>query len=182
MAKPITLSNGISFNSQTEAIEYFKKVLNSETEIARNHPEFSNILALYTRHPEFEWKSVSEDNVERFSIRSSGQFNTKCFHAIHYSSSEDADWSYVTAIKSKAKSNFQCFTDAARSLLESSEYKFRDPNFTFKCRAFIEEQGFSQDSFPNEWVSKPAKLQYRSTLSSVISSRFVDWYLKYDNK
>ncbi|KPH95155.1 hypothetical protein AMS58_07295 [Pseudoalteromonas porphyrae] len=181
MAKPIQLQSGISFQTQSQAIEYFKKILNTETVISRSHPEFANVLALYLRHHEFTLKSGSEDNINMFCIKNTGQFNTKCFHAIHFDDSTDADWSYKSAITAKEKTNFQCFTDAARSLLESSEYKFRDKDFTYKCEKFIEGCDYKVDNFPSSWISKPDKLQYRSSLTKAISGRFIDWYEKYEN-
>ncbi|RMZ61524.1 DUF3223 domain-containing protein, partial [Vibrio anguillarum] len=60
MAKPVELANGTSFKTQTEAKKYFKSILNSsrpEKTFTPSEDEFSNILALYKRHPEFHWKT-----------------------------------------------------------------------------------------------------------------------------
>ncbi|HIF9173768.1 TPA: DUF3223 domain-containing protein [Photobacterium damselae] len=182
MAKPVELVNGTSFKTQSEAKKYFKSILNSsefEKTITPNDDEFSNILALYKRHPEFHWKTKDAIQIKEFVIKDSGQFNTKCFHAVHHDGSL-ADWSYITAINCHSKSQFQCFMDGARSLLESRSYNFRDADFKTKCISFIEYQGFTKDAFPSNWVSTPDKLQYRSSLTQDISKDFVNWYEKND--
>ncbi|GAB1111126.1 MAG: hypothetical protein SwBeaMacB_17620 [Shewanella algae] len=178
MAKKIELGNGTSFKSQKEATLYFQNILHSDTcevLIPREHPSFSDVLSLYKRHPEFFDKSTSEERIKEFLIKNSGQYHTRCFHSVHYDGSI-SDWSYKTAITGTPKSLFQSFTDAARSLLESSEYKFRDACFSKKCRLFIESKGYSIESFPKEWISKPAQLQYRAELTDFISVEFICWY------
>ncbi|MCO7051414.1 DCL family protein, partial [Proteus terrae] len=112
-------------------------------------------------------------------IKNSGQFNTRCFHVIHHDGSI-ADWSYLLALSVQLKSSFECFVDGAKALLESSSYRFRDENFKNKCADFIISQGFTVDTFPSEWISKPGKLQYRSSLTSCISTNFINWYKKHD--
>jgi len=180
MAKPVVLANGTSFKTQSEAKKYFKHILNSSPfgkTFAPHDEEFSNILALYKRHPEFHWKTEDESQIKEFTIKSSGQFNTRCFHVVHHDGSL-ADWSYKTAISSQLKSQFQCFMDGARFLLESRSYSFRDADFKTKCISFIESRGFDSDSFPSNWISRPEKLQYRSSLTADISKDFVTWYEK----
>lgn len=180
MAKPVKLDNGTSFKTQTEAKKYFKSILNSsspEKTFTPSDDEFSNILALYKRHPEFYWKTKDASQIREFVIRNSGQFHTKCFHVVHHDGSL-ADWSYTTAISSQPKNQFQCFMDGARSLLESSSYSFRDADFKTKCVNFIESKGFTTDTFPSNWISTPDKLQYRSNLTDDISGDFVNWYEK----
>ncbi|WP_017216135.1 DUF3223 domain-containing protein [Pseudoalteromonas sp. NJ631] len=180
MAKPVVLANGTMFKTQTEAKAYFSTILNSSCSGKRftpNDEEFSNILALYQRHPEFDWKTRDISDIKEFTIKNSGEFNTKCFHVVHFDGSI-ADWSYVSAISSRAKSQFQCFIDGARSLLESSSYSFRDADFKDKCTIFIESQGFTTDNFPSSWISAPERLQYRSSLTNDIASQFVIWYEK----
>lgn len=180
MAKPVDLANGTSFKTQAEAKEYFKSILNSSSldkTFTPHDEEFSNILALYKRHPEFHWKSKEESQIKAFAIKNSGQFHTRCFHAVHHDGSI-ADWSYKTAISSQLKTQFQCFMDGARALLESSSYNFRDADFKTKCTSFIESRGFTTDTFPASWVSTPDKLQYRSSLTDEVSKDFVNWYEK----
>jgi len=182
MAKPFELSNGTSFKTQSEAKKYFKSILDSspyEKTFTPHDKEYSNILALYQRHPEFHLKTKNLSQIKEFKIKNSGQFNTKCFHTVHHDGSL-ADWSYPTAISSKPKTKFQCFMDGARALLESSSYSFRDTDFKAKCISFIESQGFTTDTFPSNWISKPEKLQYRSSLTDEISKDFVIWYEKND--
>lgn len=180
MAKPVELANGTSFKTQTEAKKYFKSILNSsrpEKTFTPSEDEFSNILALYKRHPEFHWKTKDASQIKEFVIKSSGQFHTKCFHVVHHDGSL-SDWSYITAISSQPKSQFQCFIDGARFLLESSSYSFRDADFKAKCVSFIESKGFTTDTFPSSWISTPDKLQYRSNLTDDVSRDFVNWYEK----
>ncbi|MEZ8391560.1 MULTISPECIES: DUF3223 domain-containing protein [Vibrio] len=180
MAKPVDLENGTCFKTQSQAIAYFKGILNSEkkqeTRYSNAHPLFSDLLALYRRHPEFSMKSGGLE-VQEFIAKNSGQYNTRCFHALHIDGSE-ADWSYKAAVNSQGKSRFQCFTDAARYLLESSSSNFRDSNFSLNCKKFLEFRCVTQDSIPDDWVSSPEKLQYRSTLSNHISKDFIQWYEK----
>lgn len=178
MAKPVELANGTSFKTQSEAKKYFKSILNSSSldkTFTLNDKEFSSILALYKRHPEFHWKTRDVSQIKEFTIKNSGQFHTKCFHVVHHDGSL-ADWSYITAISSQLKTQFQCFMDGARLLLESSSYNFRDADFKAKCISFIESQGFNIDTFPSNWISTPDKLQYRSSLTNDISRDFVNWY------
>lgn len=180
MAKPVELVNGTSFKTQSEAKTYFKSILNSsplDKAFAPHDEEFSNILALYKRHPEFHWKTKDVSQIKEFIIKNSGQFHTRCFHVVHHDGSL-ADWSYQTAISSQLKSQFQCFMDGARSLLESRSYSFRDEGFKTKCISFIESRGFAIDTFPSNWISRPGKLQYRSSLTDDISKDFVNWYEK----
>lgn len=181
MAKSVELANGTSFKTQSEAKKYFQSILNSSSPdktFTPNDIEFSNILALYKRHPEFHWRTKDTSLIKEFIIKNSGQFHTKCFHVVHQDGSL-ADWSYITAISSQLKSQFQCFMDAARALLESSSYRFRDADFKAKCVSFIESQGFTTDTFPSNWISTPDKLQYRSSLSIDISEDFISWYEKH---
>lgn len=181
MAKSVELANGTSFKTQSEAKKYFQSILNSSSPdktFTPNDIEFSNILALYKQHPEFHLKTKDTFLIKEFIIKNSGQFHTKCFHVVHQDGSL-ADWSYITAISSQLKSQFQCFMDAARALLESSSYRFRDADFKAKCVSFIESQGFTTDTFPSNWISTPDKLQYRSILSIDISENFINWYEKH---
>ncbi|WP_255555517.1 DUF3223 domain-containing protein [Enterovibrio paralichthyis] len=178
MAKPVELANGTSFKTQSEAKKYFKSILNSspfDKTFTTHDEEFSNILALYKRHPEFHWKTKDVSQIKEFTIKSSGQFRTRCFHVVHQDGSL-ADWSYITAISSQSKSQFQCFMDGARSLLESHSYSFRDADFKTKCVSFIESRGFATDTFPSNWISRPEKLQYRSSLTDDVSKDFLNWY------
>ncbi|MCG9755791.1 DCL family protein [Shewanella insulae] len=180
MAKRVELANGTSFKTQSEAMRYFKFILNSsplDKTFTPHDEEFSNILALYKQHPEFHWKTKDVTQVKEFMIKSSGQFHTKCFHVVHHDGSL-ADWSYKTAISMQLKTQFQCFMDGARSLLETSSYSFRDADFKAKCVSFIESKGFTIDTFPTNWISSPEKLQYRSSLTADVSEDFVDWYEK----
>lgn len=182
MAKPVELDNGTLFKTQSEAKKYFKSILNSsnsDVTITTHDEEFSNILALYKRHPEFHWKTANIAQIKEFIIKDSGQFHTRCFHVIHHDGSI-ADWSYLSALSTQLKSQFECFIDGAKNLLESSSYRFRDENFKKKCADFIISRGFAVDNFPSEWVSKPGKLQYRSSLTISISKDFINWYKQND--
>lgn len=137
--RSILLDNGKEFSTQKEATEYFKNILNSavlEVKIHKEHPSFSDLISLYKRHPEFELKSSHESNVLGFLVKNSGQFNTRCFHALHKDRTL-ADWSYTSAIKNKGKTLFECFVDAARNSLENRYPRFRDEKFTSKCRDYL---------------------------------------------
>jgi hypothetical protein len=173
----IVLDNGKEFTTQKEATEYFKDILNSavsEVTIHIEHPSFSDLISLYKRHPEFEFKSTCESNVVGFLVKNSGQFNTRCFHALHKDKSIE-DWSYPTAIKNKAKTLFECFVDAARYSLENKHPRFRDKSFTAKCRKFIGT--YDEDNLLLTcWVSKIDTLQYRSTLNEPYKTQFINWY------
>ncbi|EMJ5970528.1 TPA: DUF3223 domain-containing protein [Proteus mirabilis] len=182
MAKPVELDNGTFFKTQSEAKKYFKSILNSSNSdmtIASYDEEFSNILALYKRHPEFHCKTEDISQIKEFIVKDSGQFHTRCFHVIHHDGSI-ADWSYLSALSTQLKSQFECFIDGARALLESSSYRFRDESFKNKCTDFIISRGFTVGNFPSEWVSEPGKLQYRSSLTICISKDFVNWYKQND--
>ncbi|KXJ57382.1 MAG: hypothetical protein AXW17_03200 [Colwellia sp. Phe_37] len=176
--KPIILENGTNFLTQKETIEYFKDLLDSISlgnSLTPEHAAYSNLLSLYKRHPEFEFKSRNEENVLYFLIKNSGQYNTKCFHAVHADGSQ-ADWSYKTAINSKGKTVFQCFVDGARHSLEMESPRFRDADFTNKCKQFINLLGIEESTIPNDWVSQPDKVQYRSILKEPIKTQFKTWY------
>ena len=173
----IVLDNGREFTTQKKATEYFKNILNSavsEVTIHTEHPSFLDLISLYKRHPQFESKSICESNIIGFVVKNSGQFNTRCFHVIHKDKSID-DWSYPTAIKSKTKTVFECFVDAARYGLENKYPKFRDKNFTAKCRSFI--SAYDEDNLLlSNSVSKAGTLQYRSTLNEPYKTQFINWY------
>lgn len=179
-SKPITLENGKNFHTQKIAIDYFKELLDSTLttiKVTPDHVTYSDLLSLYKRHPEFEFKSCNEANIIYFTVKNTGQFNTKCFHAVHSDGSE-ADWSYKTAIKSKEKTVFQCFVDGARYSLEMEFPRFRDGDFTNKCKQFVNLLEVKESSIPNEWISEPDKVQYRSTLKDPIKAQFKNWYKK----
>lgn len=176
---PVILGNGREFATQKEATAFFKDILNSKPErITTDHKNHSDVMALYKRHPEFENKSKSEENIQYFLVKNSGEFNTICFHAVHKDGSQ-TDWSYNSAIKNKGKSKFQCFVDAARHDLELKMEHFRDDDFTKKCRKFLEQKGVTEASFPDNWVSEPKNSQYRASLLEPIKSNFVTWYENY---
>jgi hypothetical protein len=177
---PIILANGKSFSFQNEALDFFKDLLNSFNVgdvISREHASFSDIYSLYMRCPELELKSGCIENVISFSVANSGQFNSKCFHS-HHKDGSIADWSYSTAVKSKLKSVFACFSDGARYSLENKNYIFRDNDFTKKCMQFIESMGYHSKDIPELWISKPEKIQYRSVLNEPIKTQFITWYTK----
>jgi hypothetical protein len=149
--KPVTLDNGKVFSTQKDAMSFFKVLLNSidcNLELSPSHKYFDDLISLYKIHPEFKFKSGTETNILYFMVKNSGQYNTKCFHAVHVDGSQ-ADWSYATAIKNKAKTNFQCFVDGARHLLELDNNYFRDSDFSQKCKLFIESIGEDETSIPN---------------------------------
>jgi hypothetical protein len=172
----IRLDNGKEFATQKEATAFFKDILNSTiSKITKDNEHYSNIMALYKRHPEFETKSKSEDNILCFIIKDSGEYNTKCFHAVHKDGNQ-TDWSYISAIKNKGKSKVQCFIDAARHSLELEIPHFRNNDFTNKCIQFLKENSFSENAFPEDWVSKATNSQYRATLLEPIRSDFIAWY------
>lgn len=174
--KPVRLDNGTEFSTQGEATAFFRDILNSTvSKIIKDHENYSDVMALYKRHPQFEVRSKNEGNIQYFIIKNSGEHNTKCFHAVHQDGSQ-TDWSYGTAIKNKERSKFQCFTDAARHDLELEIEYFRDSDFTNKCRKFLKQCGFSEKDFPEDWVSKPTNSQYRATLLKPTKSNFVTWY------
>ena len=159
-------------------IDYFQDILNSvtpETILNSEHPSFSDLISLYKRHPEFEKKSINEANVIGFLVKNSGQFNTKCFHAVHMDKSIE-DWGYRNAIRSKHKSSFHCFIDAARYSLENKHSHFRDKDFTNKCKVFISVMGRDETSELKDWISPPSKLQYRSSLIEPVKTQFLNWY------
>ncbi len=174
----VTLDNGKEFTSKTAAIDYFKNILNTaslETIFNSGHQSFSDLISLYKRHPEFEVKSEYEANIVGFIVKNSRQFNTKCFHTIHRDNSL-ADWSYKTAIKGEYQTIFNSFVDASRFSLEAKHFSFRDKDFTNKSKAFLNLFDVDESSIPDNWVSKPNKLQYRSSLMEPIKTKFISWY------
>lgn len=173
---PIALDNGRVFKTQKEATEFYRSILySSKKRINRNDAEYSDVMALYKRHPEFENKSKNEDNVLYFLIKESGEFGSQCFHAVHNDGSQ-TDWSFPKAISNKASTKFQCFTDGARHALELQTDRFRDSEFSKKCEKFLQERGYSIDDFPQDWVNKPMNSQYRATLLGPTKEEFVAWY------
>lgn len=173
---PVCLDNGRQFDTQKEATAFFRNILHSGLiKITKNNEEYSDLMALYKRLPEFESKSQTEENVQYFIIKNSGEYNSKCFHAVHQNGSQ-TDWSLKTAIINKDKSRFQCFTDAARHVLELEIPDFRDNDFTNKCRNFLKERSLSENNFPEIWVSKSENSQYRAMLLEPVKSDFVAWY------
>ena len=180
MAKknPIVLGNGLTFDLQGDCLKYFQELLNSfniGTEISATHESFSDIYHLYLRHPELLLKSGCIENIEYFKVDNSGQYNSKCFHTIHKDGSI-ADWSYKGAVTCKLKSKFQCFSDAARYDLEKEFYSFRDNEFSQKCITYLNFKGYTSKSLPENWISLPEKLQYRSMLNEPIKTEFSNWY------
>jgi hypothetical protein len=174
----VTLENGKHFTTKTAAIDYFKDILNTvrfETLLNSDHQSFSDLISLYKRHPEFELKSEYEANIVGFIVKNSGQFNTKCFHTVHRDNSL-ADWRYKSAIDGEHKTIFNCFVDAARFSLEVKHFHFRDKDFTNKSKAFLNLFEIDESSIPENWISQPNKLQYRSSLMEPIKTKFVSWY------
>jgi hypothetical protein len=175
---PIELENGRIFTTLTEATEFFRKILHSPKQrINKNDEEYSDLMALYKRHPEFESKSKSEENILYFSIKDSGEYNSKCFHSVHNDGSQ-TDWSFKTALTGKPKTKFQRFVDGARHSLEMETNRFRDDDFSAKCKHFLKERGYSVDDFPAGWVSESMNSQYRATLLGSVKGEFLDWYEK----
>jgi len=172
---PVELENGRIFSTQKDAIEYFRKILHSpKSKINKEDPEFSDVMSLYKRHPEFEKKSENKNTILYFLIKEGGEYGSRCFHSIHNDGTE-ADWSIKEAITKKSKTKFECFKDGARNALEQIEH-FRDTNFSNKCKLFLNKKGYSIDNIPDDWISEPQRLQYRSTLLNSIKDEFITWY------
>ncbi|MCK5490877.1 MAG: DUF3223 domain-containing protein, partial [Candidatus Pacebacteria bacterium] len=67
---PVQLDNGKEFSTQKDAIAFFKDLLHSEiSKITNDRKNYSDIMALYKRHPEFEIKSSNEENVQYFIVK-----------------------------------------------------------------------------------------------------------------
>lgn len=174
--KPVYLENGTEFNTKSKCIEYFQNILNNNTEIKQDNPNFSDVICLYTRHPEFEQKSLDKDNIEYFKIKNSGEYNTICFHAIHIDGSE-TDWSYKIAIDGENRSNFHNLVDGCRKALELEEKYFRDRSFSLKIEEFIAIKSCTKENFPfNDWVFPPQNSQYRAYLQEPFKTEFLTWY------
>ena len=138
MAKEIDLGH-IRFNSQKEAEEYFRAILNKYEKWQEIiDMDQVDLRALLERHPEA--KNKIGCGIKRLYIGEDPEFHGKCFNLERIDGSS-TDFSYKTCIKGKAKTLDQDFSQACRDaiwqqLFEAKKAyfeKYHDENGMVKC-------------------------------------------------
>lgn len=137
MANPINLPSK-QFNTQKEAISFFKDMLNSYQDGQELTPEDSSILfELLQRHPEAEEKiGVGIENFYR-DRSATKEHPTSCFHIERIDKSY-TDFSYITCIKGYIPTSYQHFYQACHYavlpfLLDKKDELFQYAGGTVKC-------------------------------------------------
>lgn len=127
--QPLTL-NGINFNSQKDAINFFKEMLsryrNGQTVTGEDHDV---LMALLERHPEAERKIGI--GVKRL-YKDKTDMPTSCFWIERVDGSK-TDFSYRSAISAKGKSLYQEFLEACRVAVQD--------DLRLVKRSFFEQYG-----------------------------------------
>jgi hypothetical protein len=125
MAKPVEISTR-SFNTQAEAIAFFKKMLNRYKPRERvTADDCSDISALLMRHHEYATKvGVGVDHFEVMMT----EHGSQCFRIVRVDGT-GTDFSYLTCIRGQAPTVKQEVSQAFRQVVKFDLYKARDEFF-----------------------------------------------------
>ncbi len=118
--KPIKIHDK-EFNSQKEALEYFKNLLNSYNDghIFQRH-DHEMLAGLLERHAEAHDKIGP--GIKHFH-KNPARKGTSCFYVERVDGSS-TDFSYIWAVNARSKSLYQEFIDACRDAVRSLHRQF----------------------------------------------------------
>jgi hypothetical protein len=166
MRKPIQIGE-YSFKTKTEAIEFYKEIINSYQEGDElNNSDFEMVVNLLKNHPDSERKIGC--GIEKIVIENGG-YNYNCFHLVRQDSSKE-DFSYRKCISGEPN-DFSLFSQACRKAVESDLKGIKQKYFRENSKnGFVKCQDTGQlINFENSHVD-----HRQPNTFSVIVDRFIE--------
>jgi len=144
-SKPVTLVNGRSWQSQSDALDHFKGMLRryKDDDVIEDRSDHEDLVALIARYDSAiaENPSKAGCGIEHFfRRRNSGDgYSTSSFW-IRRTDGTETDFSYKAAVKGEPKSDAQAFQDACRETVAA--------DIAAAKRRFFKEEGDTDGKAP----------------------------------